>query len=728
MKERVVFAVLFLIVFVLGSADADNNTGTSAGLQSGIQTGIQQGIQADVQQGIQAGVQSGVQAGVQAGIQSGIQQGIQAGLQSNGNESAELKVDAGITPDSNFYFIDQWFSGFSGDLENREEKIAEVKAMVEAGKIEEAKEALARYEKYADKIGEEISPEESEEAKRSSEAIRNTIEGIESKIPEDSKKEFEAIKEKEGKIKTAAEISSKIKELCETLSSVDPKEYSEVCRTSENSPKWQKRLDEKLTEEQKKEARDFEKIMLQCMQTEGKQCRCEEISIKPFAEKCSLVAPLASKCEDGDEEACTIMEEATQNIEDLLPPHLQEVLFTTEEKIRGEQFDHFTPPECKKAGATNAKECMAIMFKENAPEECKKALEEGKINPDNEREARMQCEEIMFKENAPEECIEVGIKNGKACGTFMCEKNLPEECKDAGLSCEQPNKVFRKCEEIMKGQGKNRGPGNGKGFAFGRNCMSIENKDEKLKCFEETFNKVQEQGFPGSGPEHFGEFGDEGRGTFPEECRQANALTDESCRKVMMQVGEKRRKQTRDFQENFARECRAKGGAWDCSYGDIDSSNPCRCFVEERREEFKPREFNEQDRQRYEEERRKYEEQYRNQYPNQPSTTQPSSTTAQAGSTETQTSTESGQTSTQTSTETTTTTQTPTDSATSSTSSNSATTSSSGTSSTSTSTSSSGTSTSSSGSSDSGSTTSSPSPTGGVILDFDNKFLDYFYK
>ncbi len=469
--------------------------------------------------------------------------------------------------------------------------------MIKEGKIDAAEKGVEGYRRYATRDEEEIEPETYEEARRSTSAVNKKIAEIEKEIDDDGKEFVEEIKEKEKKILTSAELSAKIKELCETLAEVDPNKYAEVCRTNEDSPKWQKRLDQKLTEEQKKEAREFEKIMLQCMQTEGRECRCEDISIKPFAEKCSLVAPLATKCDNGDEEACEIMNEATQDMEDLLPPHLQEVLFITEDKIRGEQFDRFMPPECKKAGVKSPEECMIIMFKENAPEECVKALEDGRIDIKNERDARTKCEEIMFEENAPEECVKAGIKNGKECGTYMCENNLPEECKAAGLSCEQPNKVFRKCDEIMRSQ-RDKGQEQGQGFGFGRNCMEIQDKDEKLKCFEETFSNVQGTGFPGKGPEHFSEDYRGGRGSFPPECTKAgidgSGKDDgERCKQIMISSGEERRKQTRDFQENFARDCRAKGGAWDCSFGDIDSSNPCRCYVEERRDYRPPQgEFN----------------------------------------------------------------------------------------------------------------------------------------
>ena len=512
--------------------------------------------------------------------------------------SAELSVGAGITPDSTFYFVeDQILSRFRDDLTNREKKIAEIEVMVKEGNIEAAEESLERYRRYAERSEENIAPDEKDEALRSAAAIRNAIREIEDEIPSEDKKDFvDDVLDKEEEIKTAAEIAAKIKDLCETLSKIDPKKYAQTCKTDDDAPKWHRDLDKKLTNEQKKEAIEFGEIMSECMQTEGKRCRCEDISIKPFAEKCSLVAPLATKCEEGDDEACEIMDEATQGMEELLPPHLQEVLFDIEDDVRGDQFDHFMPPECEEAGARSREDCMKVMFELNAPEECAEAAEKGDIDFSNERSMRESCERIMFLDNAPDECIEAGLKDHRECGKYMCENNLPEECKSAGLSCEQPQNVFRKCDTIMRESRMNEGgkgqDGPGNGFAFGRDCRSIEDKDEKLKCFEEIFNNVQERGFPGRGPENFGRGFDErgnSGGGFPPECIKAgidgrNPDDGEKCHQLIVAQGESRHQQTRDYQENFARDCRAKGGRWDCSFGDIDSSNPCRCYVEEQRD------------------------------------------------------------------------------------------------------------------------------------------------
>ncbi|MEK6842281.1 MAG: hypothetical protein AABX84_00540, partial [Nanoarchaeota archaeon] len=318
---------------------------------------------------------------------------------------------------------------------------------------------------------------------------------------------------------TSSEIASKIKELCEQLSKLDPLEYSRVCGTGDDSPDWKKRLDKDLTEEQREEAEKFGEIMLECFKTSGQQCRCEEIPFKDFSEMCLIAAPLATACEtEGDEEAC-------EQLDDLempdLPEHLQDVFDELEGRVAGAQFELHIPRECEEAGATNPKECMRIMIQTHAPEECREALIEA--NAQNEREAREICERIMFELNAPEECIEAGLRDHKECGKLMFRLNAPQECVDAGLTGEHRSDS-KKCQEIMdslRGGGEHRG-------SFGGNCAGIQNSEERLRCYDDaaqgisrTFERGAEQGGPPGG--------------WPEPCQEANALTRESCEQVMRQ-------------------------------------------------------------------------------------------------------------------------------------------------------------------------------------------------
>ena len=103
---------------------------------------------------------------------------------------AELQTEAGISPDSFFYFIDDFFDRFGDDLKIREEKVAEVREMIREGKIQEALSALEKYETLADNLEAEIDPEKRDEARRGAAAIRNVILELASEIPEEFREEF----------------------------------------------------------------------------------------------------------------------------------------------------------------------------------------------------------------------------------------------------------------------------------------------------------------------------------------------------------------------------------------------------------------------------------------------------------------------------------------------------------------------------------------------------------
>lgn len=429
-------------------------------------------------------------------------------------EDAELKESSGITPDSSFYFVeDAILSRFRDDSTNREKKIAEIKAMVEDGNIDAAKEALNRYERYADNSQKNVDPEKREETLRSAVAISRTINEIRDDIPEEERKQFINILEQEGEIATATEIASKIQELCMTLSKLDPLEYSRVCKTEEDAPRWQKDMNRKLTTEQEQEAKDFFDIMSQCFKTSGRECKCEDISVSSFSEKCSTIAPLAAACDEGDETACEKMEEIEREepIEDLLPEHLQDVLSKAEGKYDEDRYGLHMPPECLEAGVKTPKECAKIMFKLYAPEECQKALEEGRINPTNEKESREACDKIMFETNAPPECIEAGARDPKECGKIMFKINAPPECVEAGLTGENRGDDKR-CRELMEQQrGREGEQRRVQGGFGGGNCQGIQDPMERLKCYDSASQGAVQ---------NYEEFREERREMMPPEERE----------------------------------------------------------------------------------------------------------------------------------------------------------------------------------------------------------------
>ena len=99
----------------------------------------------------------------------------------------EQIVDAGLTPDSAFYFIDEFFDRFGDDLANREERISEIKVMIEAGDFDSARSALEKYKSYAKNLEADANPENEEESRRSAAAIQNALEEIKEDIPEDQR-------------------------------------------------------------------------------------------------------------------------------------------------------------------------------------------------------------------------------------------------------------------------------------------------------------------------------------------------------------------------------------------------------------------------------------------------------------------------------------------------------------------------------------------------------------
>lgn len=458
--------------------------------------------------------------------------------QDNNEEDARLR-DPGITPDSSFYFVeDSILTKFRDDLSNVEKKAAEIMEMIKEGKIDEAKIALSRFNEYADKLEKEVSPDKQEEAKQFAAAIRNAVKEIESKIPASEKEAIDGILDKSERIATAAEIASKVKELCETLSKLDPDQYSRTCKTEEDAPKWQRKLDEKLTGDQEKEARIFIEVMTQCFRDASK-CRCQDITITAFSDKCSEVAPLYALCQQGDEAKCEEADKKSEGVEDLLPDYLQEIMAELDDEFSDAQFEQFSPPECREANAKNPKDCMLIMVRQHAPEECISALDSGKISFDSERQFRKACEEIMFKENAPEECISAGLTDGKECGKLMFRESAPEECISAGLTGESPSDG-KKCMEIMEKLGGER-LGDHEGPRFNFDCRRIENPEERLKCFDNAVSSANQdfREHEQSGPS----------GSWSEPCEKAQAFTRESCENIMREFGEQEGEQMPPFEQ-----------------------------------------------------------------------------------------------------------------------------------------------------------------------------------
>ena len=98
----------------------------------------------------------------------------------------EIEGTAGLTPDSSFYFLETLVENvLVGDdpetaLEYKEEKILELKAMVDSGNQDGAEKALERVEKYNNILQKEVSPELDQRVRESSKAVKVILESFDS--------------------------------------------------------------------------------------------------------------------------------------------------------------------------------------------------------------------------------------------------------------------------------------------------------------------------------------------------------------------------------------------------------------------------------------------------------------------------------------------------------------------------------------------------------------------
>ena len=418
----------------------------------------------------------------------------------NLKDKTEFNVDPGITPDNPIYFVKDTYQRIvvGNDPEKalgyREQKIAEAKAMVEKGKPEEAKQVLDRALQYGDIVEKEVSPELKDKVKESADkvegAINNMKESTEGEQWKDVNEGFDSNIEQGKKVETAAELSAKIAELCETLAKLDPLQYADSCKPKDNSPKWMKEQNKQLTKEQEQQAQVFFDKLSQCFEN-PKQCDCKGMGVQKFEDFCVQQSALAVKCMDGDKTSCDSMNNGAP--EDLLPDYLVSAMKKVESKYSKAQFDNFAPEECVKANAKTPEECNKIMFKLNAPQEC---LDAGLTGTSREDETK--CRNIMFQENIPRECTDAGITSqdedgARKCAKIMFQSRAPQQCLNAGLTGNGRDDE-KKCRELMQSKGGNYKQGNNV-YApqFSRDCNSIQDVNEKMKCYEEFYNNAQVQ-------------------------------------------------------------------------------------------------------------------------------------------------------------------------------------------------------------------------------------------
>ncbi len=413
----------------------------------------------------------------------------------------EFNVDPGMTPDNPLYFVKDTYQRIvvgndpEKALDYREQKIAEAKAMVEKGNPGAAEKSLDRALKYGDIVEKEVSPDIKDKVNESMGKVQDAINDMKKNTEGEQWKDvnvgFDNNIEQGKNVGTAAELSAKIKELCETLAKLDPLQYADSCKPKGNSPNWIKEQNTQLTKEQEQQAKVFFDKLSICFEN-PKQCDCKGMGVQKFEDFCVQQSALAIKCMDGDKTSCESMNNGAP--EDLLPDYLVPVMKQVESKYSKAQFDNFAPEECVKANAKTPEECNKIMFKLNAPQEC---LDAGLTGTSREDETK--CRTIMFQQNTPKECTDAGItpqdKDGaRKCAKIMFQSRAPQECLDAGLTGEGRDDE-KKCRELMNQvQGGNYKQGNNT-YApqFNRDCNSISDVNEKMKCFEEFYNNAQVQ-------------------------------------------------------------------------------------------------------------------------------------------------------------------------------------------------------------------------------------------
>lgn len=403
-------------------------------------------------------------------------------------------VEPGITPDSPFYFLDEFFEQVGNDpqkaLEYKEEKLAELQKMAEEKNAEAARTALENALEYGEVLEKEVTPEMEVEVKQSVEVAEKVLEHAGENLPE-LKQELLQKSEQEQRINLAAEISIKIKRLCETLSKLDPQQYAQTCKADQDTPQWQQKYDQELTEEQKQHATLFTEKMTQCFETQGKTCDCEGMGIKKFEEVCIAYRDFEQRCDAGDKEACTAMiEKGPTDIIDYLPDYLHPVVqdlmkkFNQAQEQQYEQFEgktEYLPLVCKTAGITSAKECARYMegkqgeffsgngFKFNKEKFMEECLQYKSSQFCEEKAAMMgegqfEPEQVNF---GPGPCRDKGFATVDECKKYM-EENFQKTSAGAYI-IGQPERIGE----------------------FGSDCQALQDLAEKVRCFENFYNQAQ---------------------------------------------------------------------------------------------------------------------------------------------------------------------------------------------------------------------------------------------
>ncbi len=366
---------------------------------------------------------------------------------------AEL-VDPGVTPDSAFYFVEEFVERFTCNSpeaarECWEEKIAEAREVAKKKDSKAVQKAFAHGSRYAVLLEKEATPEMENILKEKAGAVKAALNSISDELPE-LKDDVEERLEETERVALAAEVAGKIKQLCETLSRLDPQQYAETCRQDGEAPAWHRKLDRELTGEQREKAERFKAVMLQCMD-EPENCPCN-VGIKSFDDACRVESRLFAACRQGDQESC--MQMGRQQFE--LPDYLVGIMDDLQEEF-AEKFQK-----------------MSGQFRQEMP---------GGFEGDFDGFPDGMPQRAMVPGQMPGEMQEM-MAFMEECGQEKQKQECMREAMERfGVGGGVPSGM------VPPGQLVRKGPP-ARIAEFGRDCHAIQDLQEKVRCFEDFYNQA----------------------------------------------------------------------------------------------------------------------------------------------------------------------------------------------------------------------------------------------
>lgn len=371
-------------------------------------------------------------------------------------DDEDLVVDPGLTPDSPFYFFDDFAERqLVGDdperaLLYREEKLAEARRMAENGQADYARQALERAQFHGEILQANVRPEMAPVVGASTAVARRVLERIGRDVPELGETVSEQLQNEE-QIGLAAELSKKIYELCDALSDLDPKRYEEACNAGEDAPEWRQQQHAQLTTEQEEHARLFAEKLGQCFD-DPENCDCQGMGVQSFQNVCEEASTLEAGCQSGDQVSCLEMEQKFSdfNADDYLPDYLADTFDELDRPIEQKYEERFNQ--------------MFEQFSQRFDAEMQKRFEE-------EFQRRQEFMEQL---------------NTQRFGMAGQPLGLPP-----GLEGEFPPGFDGQLPPGLEGREfPPRGPPP-RVAEFGRDCHALEDLGQKASCFEEFYEQTQ---------------------------------------------------------------------------------------------------------------------------------------------------------------------------------------------------------------------------------------------